>query len=284
MQKTQERSFFLSSHLVKVSFCVLVLCWLSACQTELDPEPQRTRLSVEVLDIEGKPRPDATVQLYASLMDLQRRFQPLRTQKSDAQGLAHFQDLAASSYFVYASYESQDAYFDNEATGDVAMDKPLSLSQAQTFFTITAYKRPVQPQKVSIQSCWLQDYPELKKLQISADSSLWLSEPIYVDFYVGEKWINRVGPMQFYQSSTQDGKYHTLSLPQKSPQPNPTMALNQLAQSPLELDFQGSTQSNSQYHLEIDLRPYFKDSDTSFPDRILIDQDQLKIGLELLWE
>ena len=249
--------------------------------------PVETKLSVEVLDEDGVPQSEAKVQLYLSLEDLQSRNNPLESRKTNPKGVAEFTGMAAQQYFVYASFVKDHKVYDNEAVGDVRMEKLFSENSHYQFVTITGFKRPLYPKQLKIKACWLMDYPTPISVYGSADTSIQASNPVEVEFYLGEDYLNRVGPLHFYSTNLQADERQDIALAEYLKSPNPSISLDYFKEYKLnihifEQDLQKKQHLKSKYSLNME--NFIGGQTLIFPDRIPVFLDDIQLDLIVQWE
>lgn len=272
---------------IKLLF-LIVSIFFYACTVEEEVLPLKTnQLSVEVLNKNGLPKSGADVSLFKSLEDLQSRTSVLYTQKANSQGIATFSNLQTGNYFIYASYMEEGKVYDNEAVGDVFMEQTIEKNTHYQFFTITGFKRPLNPNQVKLKACWLMDYPTPLKIYDRPDSSLQMSLPIFIDFYVDGQFINGSGPLQFYRTLLKPYESQEIALAEYFKEPNPGIACNLLKKDKLEIRVFEQTLQGKLLEKEsflLDLKGYLGNDLKAFPDRIPVYSGKMHLDLMLGWE
>lgn len=102
-----------------LQFC-LVVCVVALSSCSKLPEEEfklkSTELIVRVLDASLRPVNRGNVSLYLDIVSFRTRSGAVATSEIAADGYARFTDLQPANYFIYAAYEIDGRYYDNESS------------------------------------------------------------------------------------------------------------------------------------------------------------------------
>lgn len=180
-----------SYSIILASICLL----LFACDGNSE-FTLRTELLIEVRDDTGNPQADAVVTLYRSLLDLETRVQPIATATSNADGIAYFEDVESEIYYVLATYDDGQIFYDNR--GDHAIGPPLVEGSVSYYFTLLSERRPSQPSDFVISEVWIMSYPTSPTEE---NSNTEVAPSIYVNLSYNGTPYNTYGPINFFRST-----------------------------------------------------------------------------------
>lgn len=271
-------------HIVGLIFLVIVGLFF-ACEQSNEPRNPFTNLKVEVLDQQGNPKANAQVQLYANLVDLEMRNYPILIALTDEKGIAHFENIEPDTYLIYASYEQEDWYYDNESQGDIFLREPITKGQDNHFVTITDRKRPTRPSQVQIKEAWVMDYPTASTF-LYKDTAHQLVDDLFLGILLENQYYQEAGPLVYMRSISKNGLSQKIAASQQMPEPNPSIALKNLQDHPLiYFIFKGGGLEKGTLQSSGTISLHITQASSTYPDRLrIVEDDHQIIDIKLVWE
>ncbi len=225
----------------------------------------RTELLVEVRDEAGNPQPNATVTLYRSRLDLETRVQSVASVTSNAQGIAYFEDIGSEIYYVLATYDDGQLFYDNR--DDHTIGPPLVEGSVSYYFTTLSERRPSQPSGFVVSEVWIMDYPTTAS---DDNPNIETAPDIYMELSYDDAPYNSYGPISFFRATFGGG-----ILQREADYASADFSLNEipasdlLSESLFGLELLDA-ERNQLYTTEADLIEALSIAQTPYPNRVRI--------------